>query len=258
MGGRLLRLGAAACIMHRDPKRPIFKGKPLLYLEQGFSEWAMQAGVAVFMLPLLSEAPPEAPTLDAWLDTVDGLLLQGGADVAPGSYGEEPLRPEWAGDAARDAYEIALIRRCMEREIPILGSCRGAQILNVALGGTMYQDITTQVPGALVHRDWEIYDTNLHEIALREGSWLASVYGGASRGVVNSVHHQAIKDVAPGMRVEATSTADGIVEAICWEGPGFAAGVQWHPEWTAGGPPGQLPPEPLMAAFLDAVRERLG
>lgn len=259
-GGRPLRLGAGACILHRDPQRAIFKNKPLLYLEQELSEWAMREGAMVVMLPLLSEAPAAAPSLDVWLDQLDGLLLQGGADVAPGSYGEAPLRPEWRGDAARDAYEMALVRRCLERDIPIFGSCRGVQVLNVALGGTMHQDIPTQVPGARVHRDWDIYDTNVHPIEIPAGSWLSGVYGGATSGVVNSVHHQAIKDVAPGLRVEATSLSDGIIEAVFLEGGDaggpFAAGVQWHPEWTAAGPASQLDPRPLMSAFLAAVRAR--
>ena len=115
--------------------------------------------------------------------------------------------------------------------MPILGICRGAQILNVALGGSLYQDINTQVPGSLVHRDWEPYDALSHPVSLEARSWISAVYGGAESIEANSVHHQAAKDIAPGFRVTARAP-DGVVEAIEQiEGKIWMAGVQWHPEW---------------------------
>lgn len=258
MNPRLIRLGVGACIMHRDPLRAIFKGKALLYVEQEFTEYAMRHGALVFLIPIPGVDPPLAPSYDDYIDQIDGLLLQGGADVAPSSYGEEAMRLEWGGDAVRDAYEIELIKRCLERGKPILGACRGIQILNVALGGTLYQDISTQVDGSLVHRDWEIYDQNVHEVVLRPGNWLTDLYPAQPIVRVNTVHHQAIKDVAPGLEVCAVSTADGIVEGVLLDdGARFAVAVQWHPEWTEAGPAGLLSAEPLMRAFLDKVRERM-
>ncbi|HEX4924202.1 MAG TPA: gamma-glutamyl-gamma-aminobutyrate hydrolase family protein, partial [Bdellovibrionales bacterium] len=211
-----LRIGLSACFFHADPTRAIFKGKTLQYLEQSIAHWlTSQPGVLAYMIPL----PNANRDLREWVQDLDGLVLQGGSDVAPKSYGEEPLRPEWAGDYVRDQYEIELFNRFLEAEKPVLGVCRGAQLMNVALGGTLYQDIGTQIPGSLVHRDWNIYDQNFHSIDLAEGSRLSKLYGGLKQAKVNSVHHQALKKLGRGLEVEAVSGKDKIVEAVRWNGP---------------------------------------
>src|SRR5436190_1854429 len=151
--GRMLRIALAPCFFHADPARPIFKGKTLLYMEQSLAEWIMRAGALPFMLP----TPSGDIGVADLLAQVDGLVLQGGSDVAPESYREAPISADWPGDAARDAYEIDLVRTAFEMNKPVLGVCRGLQIMNVAFGGTLYQDIATQHPGALVHRDWNVY-----------------------------------------------------------------------------------------------------
>ena len=107
-------------------------------------------------------------TLADYADWLDGLVLQGGADVSPTSYGETPLQPKWGGDRIRDDYEIALLDAFAERGKPVLGICRGLQLINVAFGGTLLQDIATQQPGALEHRDAEIYDRNFHGVEFVE------------------------------------------------------------------------------------------
>src|SRR5690606_8516988 len=136
-------IAVAACFMHADPDRAIFRGKTLLYTEQKMARSLWRAGA----LPIAHLDIPEDPDTSAraLLERCDGLLLQGGADCAPSSYGESPLRPEWSGDAVRDDYERRLIDMAIEMRLPVLGICRGAQILNVARGGTLYQDITTQI-----------------------------------------------------------------------------------------------------------------
>jgi putative glutamine amidotransferase len=119
---------------------------------------------------------------------------------------------------------------------PVLGVCRGLQLLNVAFGGTLYQDIALQQPGALRHRDAKLYDRNFHVVEFVPGTRLASLYPTSSGAIVNSVHHQGIKDLAPFMRVEARCPNDGLIEAIRYDnerGPvkSYVAAVQWHPEF---------------------------
>lgn len=214
--------------MHEDPLRPLFKGKALYYTEQKMARALWRVGG----MPLPHVDIPEASqaSIDEHLDRCRGLLLQGGSDCAPSSYGESPLRPEWAGDPRRDAYEKRLIESAIARGMPILGICRGAQILNIVMGGTLYQDLVHQLEGAQIHRDWEPYDALTHDVALSPGSWVAEVYGKEAI-VTNSVHHQGIKDVAPGFEVTARAP-DGVVEAIeKIEDDSWMAAVQWHPEW---------------------------
>jgi putative glutamine amidotransferase len=245
------RIGVSACLFHEDKERPVFDGKPLFYLESSMARFVESGGALPYMIPASSAAP------DRYARDLDGLVLQGGVDVCPRSYGEEPLRPEWEGDAVRDAYEIALVRAFLAREKPVLGICRGHQVLNVTLGGTLYQDIVTQVPGALVHRVREIYDRHAHAIVLEPASDIARIFGRAGSVKVNSVHHQAIKDLAPGLVVDARSEADGIIEAVRLEGPPFVRGVQWHPEFTDPNDPTFLDNAPLLRAFLaEAERHR--
>ncbi len=201
------------------------------------AHWAMTRGSFVFLIPTSNQTV----SLASYIDEIDGLVLQGGSDVAPESYGETPLKPEWKGDRIRDIYERELIKLCFEKDIPILGACRGQQIINAAFGGTMYQDINTQVEGTLVHRSWDIYDQNFHDIRFTEGSLLHKLHQGKIGGTVNSVHHQSIKDLAPGFRVEAVSTEDDIIEAIRYLPEDVDASdplsfpyvyaVQWHPEF---------------------------
>jgi len=245
-----LRIGISACFFHADPERPVFKGKTLLYAEESMLDLVGRAGALALMVP---RPVTTGPTIDDYVDLLDGLLLEGGSDVCPRSYGEEPLRPQWEGDEIRDRYEIELIHAFHDAGKPVLGICRGIQILNVAFGGSLYQDITTQVPGSADHRNWDIYDANHHEIDLVAGSRLADLYGGAERVTVNSVHHQAVRDLADGFVTEAVSTTDGIVEAVRRPGERFVAGVQWHPEFTPLGDTEQIAAAPVIDDFLAAA-----
>ena len=142
---------------------------------------------------------------------------------------------------------------------PILGICRGCQLINVAFGGTLFQDIPTQVPKAIAHRDDEKYDEQLHEMQLVPGTRLASLYPGKTRAMINSIHHQAVKTLGPGLEVEAIGH-DGIVEALRWSGPSYVFGMQWHPEFLALETlhDEQLDGAPILKDFLDAARLRRG
>ena len=174
----------------------------------------------------------------------------------PGSYGETPLQEEWAGDRVRDEYESALVAAFGRAGKPVFGVCRGLQLLNVAFGGTLYQDIATQLPDAVVHRDAAIYDRNFHDVEFVKGSQLAALYPQLSTARVNSVHHQAIKALAPGFEIEARSTSDAVIEAIRRsdiDGLSYVAAVQWHPEFHRSDLD-TLDDAPILEDFLTAVR----
>ena len=248
-------VGITAGWMHADDDRVRYDGRPLLFVEQSMARWIMSHGDAVPMM--IPAAPPEVDpevTVDDYVDAIDGLLLQGGVDVSPTSYGESPIRDEWSGDAIRDAHELELVRACLRRDRPILGICRGHQLLNVALGGSLYQDIGEQVDGALHHRDADLYHELTHRVVFEAGDVLRRLYG--AEGLVSSVHHQAVRDVGDGLRVVARSPRDGIVEAVRFDDDRFALGVQWHPEFRESYQTELVSSRPLLDHFVDAIRRR--
>ena len=253
-----LRIAIAACFFHADPARPIFKGKTLLYLEQSLAHWLMAGGALPYLLP----TPAHGVRPHDVLAGLDALVLQGGSDLSPTSYGEEPLRPEWSGDRVRDDYETALIRAAMDLDRPVLGVCRGLQMLNVAFGGSLYQDIATQCPGTLLHREFERYDALQHDVRFEPGGWLARRYAGQAGGRVNTVHHQGVKVLGRELRVEARAVPDGMVEALRYD-PGardedapWLYAVQWHPEFQDPADRSLLPTAPIREMFLEAAEAR--
>jgi putative glutamine amidotransferase len=250
-----LKIGISACFMHADPARPLFTGKTLQYVEQSIVHWVMSTGALAVMIPSPSGATQRGDvTLDHYAQWLDGLVLHGGADVSPRSYGEEPLQERWSGDRIRDEYEIDLVAAFERHGKPVFGVCRGLQLLNVAYGGTLYQDIQTQKPDALMHRDASVYDRNFHTVDIVPASRLAALYPGASRVKVNSIHHQAIKALAAGFDVEAVSNEDGLIEAIRGNDPArpYVAAVQWHPEFHQAGSD-TIDDAALLADFLAAA-----
>ena len=252
----MLKIGISACFFHEDPQRPVFKGMTLQYIEQNVAHWLMQRDVLAFMVPSPEGRTRRAgskTTVEAYADELDGLVLMGGSDVCPQTYGEAALKPEWNGDRIRDEYEIGLLRAFMALRKPVLGVCRGAQIINVAQGGTLYQDIATQLPHALNHRNWAIYEENCHATSIVAGSGLAKLYPGATVVKTNSIHHQALKDVGRDLAVEAWSEPDRIVEAIRFAGRGYVFGVQWHPEFHAPDDRSFLDDTPILDEFLAAA-----
>jgi putative glutamine amidotransferase len=231
---RRLKIGISACFMHADPNRQLFTGKTLQYVEQSIAHWVMSTGAMAVMIPSPTGATQRGDvTLDLYGEWLDGLVLHGGADVSPLSYGEQPLQERWAGDKIRDDYEIDLVAAFERAGKPVFGVCRGLQLLNVAYGGTLYQDIATQLPNAIAHRDAKSYDNNFHDVDIEAGTRLAGLYPRGPRFKVNSIHHQAIKQLAAGFEVEAHSSEDGLIEAIrrADAGKPYMAAVQWHPEF---------------------------
>jgi putative glutamine amidotransferase len=159
---------------------------------------------------------------------LDGLVLTGGPDVSPERYGESPHSRTYLADPKRDAFEFALVARALAAETPLLAICRGMQVLNVAAGGTLVQDIPSEQPAAEAHQVNEPKNAPAHLVKLELGSTVARLLG-KTEAIVNSRHHQAVR--APGQGLVVTATApDGIVEGIEKPDAPFCVGVEWHPE----------------------------
>ncbi|NLZ41522.1 MAG: gamma-glutamyl-gamma-aminobutyrate hydrolase family protein, partial [Comamonadaceae bacterium] len=226
-------------------------------LEQSVAHWVLSGGAMALMVPAVTK---DGLVLRSDLDladyaaALDGLVLQGGNDVAPECYGEQPLRPEWAGDAVRDRYEIELIDAFVQAGKPVFGICRGLQLINVMFGGSLWQDTASQVPGTRAHRELGKYEHHYHAITLEPGTRLAQLYPGVVRATTNSIHHQSVKALAPGFVVEARCPDDGTVEAIRRTGPGYVAAVQWHPEFHEPDSPDDFDDSAMLRDFLDACR----
>lgn len=176
--------------------------------------------------------PPQQSRADDLLALVDGLLLSGGGDIRPSRYGDDSVHPKTYGiHDLRDRLELDLVRLALERDLPLLCICRGIQVLNVALGGTLIQDIADQYGTQTQHRQQENKIPSSepgHDVHVDEGTLLHQVYGSQTLRC-NSFHHQALKDVSPQLRVVGRAP-DGIVEAVERPGSTWLLGVQWHPE----------------------------
>jgi len=254
---RTLRIGVSARIFHPEAGAKGLRGKTLQYLEESIAQWVMSRDVLVFMIPTVNNAGllhPSNIRLRDYAKHLDGLVLQGGADVSPQSYSQAATRPEWSGDRARDMYELELLHEFIEAGKPVLGICRGCQLINVAFGGTLYQDIATDVPTAIPHVH-DAYDSHYHPIQFPKGSSLAPLFSGHAEPLVNSIHHQAVNELGRDLAVEAVSGSDNIVEAIRYKKAPFVMGLQWHPEFHRVGTPGVLDCTPILDNFLRAARE---
>ena len=206
-------------------------------LSHSYMEAVQRAGGVAIMLPPDPNADP-----DQLLDVVDGLILAGGRDIDPATYGAERDETTDEPHTLRDAFEIALAQRAMERDIPLLGVCRGMQLMNIARGGTLVQDL----PAHLGHRRTiGTFDGNDHPVRLAPGSLAARAAGEERHGTL-SHHHQGIEQVGDGLAVSGWSDDDELPEALEDPGLRFALGVQWHPEAD--------PDSPVIAALVEAAR----
>jgi putative glutamine amidotransferase len=224
----------------------IIRGALRLRVNAAYTAAIRGAGLLPLVLPVL-----DASDADAALEGMAGLVLTGGEDVNPARYGAAP-HPE-LGDVhdGRDAFEAALVHAARARALPTLAICRGVQILDVALGGSLIQDIPSQRPDAIQHDgDWA-RTARVHPVDVTPGSRLAGALG-TTRPIVNSMHHQAVGTVAPSL-VAVARAPDGVVEGVEWpDDDWWMVGVQWHPEELA------ATPEPwdrsLFAAFASVAQ----
>lgn len=189
----------------------------------------------------------ELDLVESYLSMIDGLLITGGGhDVDPALYGEKDVHPTVNPSPRRTHFEIDIIQKALGKDLPVLGICGGEQVLNVALGGTLIQHIPDAIPDALEHMQPHCRYESSHEIRIQEGTLLARIAGQETL-VVNSVHHQAVKDPAPSVVVNAWAP-DGVIEGIEAPAHTFCLGVQWHPEFTI------TPQEhTLFQAFIEAA-----
>jgi putative glutamine amidotransferase len=202
-----------------------------------------RAGALALVLPP-DEGVVRSP--DALLDRIDGLLLAGGADVDPASYGATPHPETGLTWPERDRFEVALVRRAIERAMPVLGACRGMQILNVALGGTLRQHLPEAI-GTDRHRHTPGLFGD-HEVLLEPGSLAARAVGN-ERSLVKSHHHQGIAELGDGLLATGWSPDDRLVEAIELPGDGYVLGVLWHPEEDEA--------SRVIASLVDAARAKV-
>jgi len=216
-------------------------GTPDVYgLRLTYVEAIRRAGGLPILIPLgLSD-----DELHDLYSRIDGLLLSGGGDISPAEYGMEPIADLRQVDDDRDRVELALTRLAVADEKPLLGICRGAQTINVALGGNLYRDIATEHPGQNKHDYYPgyPYDHPAHPISVAEDTLLARALGNPLI-TVNSLHHQSARDIAPAL-LPVAFAPDGVVEAVELPGHRFALGVQWHPEW--------LPEMPEMRSLFES------
>ena len=197
-----------------------------LMMPMSYSNVIREAGGTPILLPITRDAE----VIQAYASLVDGILFSGGEDVDPAYFGEDQL---WAcGDVLplRDEFELTLCRLLLEKHPskPILGICRGEQVLNVAAGGTLYQDLKSQLHGCIAHSQHQIAPYTSHKVTIEAGSLLHAIYRSTTLAT-NSFHHQAVKDIAPCLTVTARAS-DGVIEAFEMPGHPYFIGVQWHPE----------------------------
>lgn len=199
--------------------------------------------------------PAHSPrSVQLLLRRCSGLVLTGGEDVDPSRYGEDAVPELGMVNPARDAMEIAALGLALERRLPVLGICRGMQLMNVFFGGTLYQDLDTQRPGELAHRQVEPWGARTHQVKVEADSQLAAIVG-TEELLINSFHHQGVKDLAPTLRAVAFTT-DGLVEAVELKAHPWIVGVQWHPERYEASATHTDPDRRLLAAFRQAVVAR--
>jgi putative glutamine amidotransferase len=217
--------------------------QPAMLLARNYVDAVQRAGGLALMLPpdtRLTEDPSEA------LDLIDGLLLAGGADIDPGAYGQEAGAETIGTVPERDAFEIALTRAAIERDLPVLGICRGMQLINVALGGTLLEHLPEHFDHEEHRRVIGSFDGSEHEVDISEGTLARRVVGEA-RHATRSHHHQGVDRVGGGLEVSATAVMDGLAEAIELPDSRFVLGVQWHPEADV--------TSPVVGALVQAASE---
>jgi putative glutamine amidotransferase len=226
----------SAIVAVTAPQRPV-DGRPRVALNITYVQSLLRVGLVPVIVPPLLDPQQAAVVLDA----VGGLMLTGGEDVVPSRFGAAPHPALGRTDATRDAVEVALIEAARARRMPILAICRGIQIVNVALGGTLYQDLASERPGPIDHHD----EAARHPVAVEPGTLLARTVGARPAPVI-SRHHQAVRDLAPGLRISARA-ADGVIECVePTNGGSWMLAVQWHPEDDV--------EEALFRGFAEAVR----
>lgn len=202
------------------------QAEPLIVLQERYARAIQEAGALALVLPI---APSRSATRKI-LQCLDGIVVSGGNfDIDPGLYGEASVEQLGNIKKERTQFELGLISLALRHDLPILGVCGGAQAINVALGGSLYQDIGSQLPGAAEHQQAALKERGGHRVRILEGTKLRRIVGRDSLEV-NTTHHQAVKKLGKGLVVNATAE-DRVIEGIESKDHSFVLGVQWHPEF---------------------------
>lgn len=225
-------------------KRPFGFGDEFFFENAAYLRYVEETQCIPLLLPTLKDLNRIAEMVSA----VDGIILTSGDDVLPEYYGEKTMNPNWRIDGHRTYFEAALVAEALGQEKPIYGICRGCQMLNVALGGDMFQDIPTQVIGAIEHSSKNKPKWATHKVTISEDSILYPILNKNSVSVTTS-HHQAVRDLAADLQVAATAD-DGIIEAVEMSNKKIVLGVQWHPE--------VMDDDPLQLRILEAFIKACG
>lgn len=248
--------------MQEAPRKPFigitssFDGeKNHCFIEADCCEAVHRAGGIAIVIP--AELEYEGADIGNSLALFDGIILSGGGDLEPWRYGETAVFELDSPSSRRDRTELAIAKRAFDERIPLLGICRGMQVMNVALGGTLHQDLEL-IPGApaeirLHHKQQPPYQKSVHAVSIAPGTMLESLYAASTpnraKTMVNSMHHQAVHTVSPNMRIAAM--CGSVIEAVeARQGHPFYIGVQWHPEYLAS--------DPLIAGLCKAASARFG
>ena len=203
-----------------------FAGYKRAYVNKDYVDAVIRAGGVPLIIPFSTDKE----VIISQAQLIDGLILSGGHDISPYNYGQEPSQKIGETFPERDTYEIILLEESKKRNIPILGICRGFQLINVAAGGTLYQDLSLIPGNILKHNQVSNPTLKTHKVEIKENSFISSIFG--KETMVNSFHHQALDKVADEFRVVARAS-DGVVEAIEHKTYKFLVAVQWHPEMLA-------------------------
>ena len=228
------------------PESPFVKYE----VKAAYADAVLRAGGLPFILPYTDDRG----LLEQYLDRVSGILITGGAfDIPPELYGEQARPGLGQLKQGRTNFELAVLKLALQRKLPVLGICGGMQLLNVAYGGTLIQDIGTEVPNARPHEQTHDRAQPQHPIDVKDQTVLSECVGGKGQLMVNSTHHQAVKDVGAGL-VASAAAPDGVVEAIeSISKDQFALGVQWHPELMIDSVPPNLG---IYKLFVHRARDR--
>jgi putative glutamine amidotransferase len=220
--------------------------EPLIVLQERYARALQQAGAVPLVLPIMS-APA---TLRRVVESLDGVVVSGGNfDIHPKYYGERAIKSLGKIREERTEFELGLIALALKRDMPVLGICGGAQAINVVLGGSLYQDIRSQVAGAAEHEQGHLKDRGGHAVNIVAGTKLRRIVGRKSMEV-NTTHHQSVKKLGKGLIVNAAA-ADRVIEGIESSDHSFVLGVQWHPEFLVHRDQAQ---KKIFAAFVRACR----
>lgn len=201
-----------------------FPGLERVYVNRGYVESVIRSGGIPLMIPF----EEDLSVVKSQIELIDGLILSGGQDVFPFYYNEDPKAKIGEVMPSRDRFDFELLKNAKEKGIPILGICRGVQVINVYEGGTLYQDLDYIDGEVLKHSQNHDFDLETHIVYIEEDSKLYEIFNKKSL-LINSFHHQSLKDIANGYKVTAKAS-DGVVEAIEHQKYPFLVGVQWHPE----------------------------